>query len=168
MVLGLEHRCGCGSIPIPNKPQREEGLEVKSGNLRLQQKHHYKVQHVPVFARVYQNSFEHYMVIFRDQKYTNNAVFVNLKHCIVNKSDKKDSEFVIIPDSVDGTIFTFETKSEEDVESWLSVLQSHTQGLGMSPTLSPVIPRTPIMPPLTEAEEEDDWPMSSIDTTFWC
>ncbi|KAK3088601.1 hypothetical protein FSP39_021175 [Pinctada imbricata] len=158
MVLGLQQQCGCGGVPA--RDGRVEGLETKSGILHLVQNKDHKVRKVSMYVRVYQNCFEHYMLIFKDQKYTNQAVFVNLKNSLVKKSGDQDNEFDVIPDNIDGSVFTFHTNSDKELESWLSVLQSVSQSPGskgcISPTLSPVIPRAPLMPPLTEEDEEGD------------
>jgi len=158
MVLGMQQRCPCKSVPIPH---REDGLEVKSGSLFMQQSFDNKTRKIPVFVRVYKNSFEHYAVIYRNQTFTNNSVYISLKNSIVSRNDgADDKEICVIPDNVEGTKLIFLTTKASEVEEWVAVLQSSfissspTSG-SISPTLSPIIPRTPIMPTLEEMEEED-------------
>ncbi|XP_062600867.1 uncharacterized protein LOC134266445 [Saccostrea cucullata] len=154
MVLGMQS-CACKGIPIKRK---DEGLEVKSGNLLLIQSHQGRSVRVPVHVRVYQSCFEHYAIVNRDCKFTNKGIFVNLKNSTVIRTETRESEFLMVPDNVEGTGYTFQARNATEAEDWTEVLRaSVSQGSPTSahpaPSLSPVIPRMPLMPTLAEEEE---------------
>lgn len=147
--------CGCGSLPNVNE-NGKEGLEVKSGQLYMLQEQNNKMRKVPVFVRVYRNRFEHYAVIFRNQTFTNNSIYVSLKNCVVRRCETKDNGIIVSPDNMEGTKMTFEIKESSDMEDWISAFHSNiTQrpGKSMRQLASPVIPKTPLMPCLQEEEE---------------
>ena len=155
MILGMQQSCMCKGIPIKRK---DEGLEVKSGNLYLIQAHQGKYVKISVHVRVYQSSFEHYAIVNRDCKFTSKGIFVNLKNSTVLRSNGCDNEFLMVPDNVEGTSYTFQARTASEVEDWAEVLSSSvSQGSPTSghptPSVSPAIPRVPLMPTLTEEEE---------------
>lgn len=160
MVVEMQDSCRntSGAVPIPLS--KEEGLEVKSGSLNLLQTCKDKTIHVPVFVRVYRNSYEHYAVIYRDQMFTNSSIYISLKHCVVFRNENKTNEIRVIPDNMEGTKLTFCINDSKEIEEWISVFQSNCvsspNSSTISPSLSPVIPRTPLMPTLQELVEEDE------------
>ncbi|OWF43776.1 hypothetical protein KP79_PYT12634 [Mizuhopecten yessoensis] len=160
MVVEMQESGLSKSSAIPIPVAKEDGLEVKSGRLNLIQTCDNKTITVPVFVRVYRNSYEHYAVIYRDQMFTNSSIFISLKQCVVFRNDNKNNEIRVIPDNMEGTKLTFHIKDPGQVEEWISALQSSCvhppNSSTISPTLSPVIPRTPLMPTLQELEEEEE------------
>lgn len=158
MLLALhrpeQYTCNCVSPVNTNKV----GLEVKSGQLYVLQEHTNKTRKVPVFVRVYRNRFEHYAAIFRNQTFTNNSSYVSLKNCVVRRCDKVENGIVVISDNMEGTKMTFQTKESHDMADWISAFNSTRSSQlrkgSISPCLSPVIPRSPLMPILQEDEEE--------------
>ncbi|CAG2242830.1 unnamed protein product [Mytilus edulis] len=54
---------------------------------------------VPMVVQVYKTRFEHYAVIHRDMKFTNTAVYMNLKKCQVRKKGK--NEITLIADNIE-------------------------------------------------------------------
>lgn len=155
MILGMKQACVCQGVPIKRK---DDGLEVKSGNLFLIQSHQGKCVRIPVHVRVYQSCFEHYAIVNRDGKFANKGIFVNLKNSTVLRSETSDSEFLMVPDNVEGTSYTFQAPGPTEAADWADVLRpcvsqgSPTHG-HPSPSVSPVIPRMPLMPTLAEEEE---------------
>lgn len=153
MVLGMQQTCS--GIPIK---RRDEGLEVKAGNLFLVQSHQGKAVRVPVHVRVYQSCFEHYAIVSRDCKFANKGIFVNLKNSTVLRTDSCEKEFIMVPDNVEGTSYTFQAGNATEAEDWTEVLRSSVSQISPSsghpsPSMSPVIPRLPLMPTLPEEEE---------------
>ncbi|OWF43801.1 uncharacterized protein LOC110459234 [Mizuhopecten yessoensis] len=148
--------CGCGSLVNVNV-NKKEGLEVKSGQLYMLQEQNNKMRKLPVFVRVYRNRFEHYAVIYRNQTFTNNSIYISLKNCAVRRCDTKDNGIVVIPDNMEGTKMTFQTKESQEMEDWISAFHSirthHPRKSTVHQIMSPVIPRTPLMPCLQEEEE---------------
>ncbi|KAL4230562.1 hypothetical protein ACF0H5_010942 [Mactra antiquata] len=138
-----------------------DGLEVKSGRLCLVQQHKGKKMKVQVFVRVYRSSYEHYAVLFRDQKYSLQSGYISLKNCIVDKSSEKENQVRVTLNDFEGTGVTFESNSACEVDEWYEALQPQLSSSSpplssISPSLSPVIPRSPLMPTLAEEEESDD------------
>lgn len=158
MVLAMHQSYRSKSKAITIPVVKEEGLEIKSGRLDMLQTCNDTSVHIPVFVRVYRNSYEHYAVIYRDQKFTNNSIYISLKHCVVFRNDNEDNEIRVIPDNLEGTKLTFRIEQLDEVDEWVSVFQSNcvSSPNSISPSLSPVIPRTPLMPTLQELEEEDE------------
>ncbi|VDI30339.1 Hypothetical predicted protein [Mytilus galloprovincialis] len=72
-------------------------------------------------VRVYRNRFEHYAVINRDVKFTNTAVFLNLKNCQVKKT--KSNGISVISDNIDGNALTFTASHEVEADSWINALR---------------------------------------------
>lgn len=164
MILGMKQACVCQGVPIKRK---DDGLEVKSGNLFLIQSHQGKCVRIPVHVRVYQSCFEHYAIVNRDGKFANKGIFVNLKNSTVLRSETSNSEFLMVPDNVEGTSYTFQAPGPTEAADWADVLRpSVSQGSPThghpSPSVSPVIPRMPLMPTL--AEEEESWPHVTYQT----
>lgn len=138
-----------------------DSLEIKSGRLCLLQHHKGRKMKVQVFVRVYRSSFEHYVVLYKDQKFSVQTGYISLKNCIVDKSNNKEHQVRVTLNDFEGTGVTFESNTCKEADEWFEVL--HPQFLSSSPTLSsispnlsPVIPRSPLMPTLAEEEESDD------------
>ena len=137
-----------------------EGPEVKSGRLCLLQSHGGKIRKAPVFVRVYRSCFEQYAVLYKDHKYSMQTGYVNLKHCSVTISEDKKSRFKVILNDFEGSVITFEAETGCEAISWVDALQTQLASSSppkssISPTLSPVIPRSPLMPTLLEGDEDE-------------
>lgn len=138
-----------------------EGPETKSGRLCLLQNHGGKVRKAPVFVRVYKSCFEQYAVLYRDHRYSIQTGYVNLKNCSVNIVDDRKTRFKVILNDFEGSGITFEAESGAEAVSWMDALQPHIASSSppkssISPSLSPVIPRSPLMPTLQEEGDEDE------------
>ncbi|XP_053399712.1 uncharacterized protein LOC128557092 [Mercenaria mercenaria] len=138
-----------------------DSLEIKSGRLCLVQQHKGRKLKVQVFVRVYRSSFEHYAVLFKDQKFSLQSGYISLKNCIVDKTNEKEHQVRVTLNDYEGTGVTFESNSCKEAEEWHDALQpqilsSSPTLSAISPSLSPVIPRSPLMPTLAEEEESDD------------
>ena len=146
------------TMPPANK---NEGSEVKSGRLSLLQHHKGKSLKVQVFVRVYKSCFEHYAVLYKDQRFSLQSGYISLKNCIVNKNTEKSNQIRVTLNDFEGTGVVFETNSAQEAEIWLNALRpqilcSSPPKSSISPSLSPVIPRSPLMPTLAEETDEDD------------
>lgn len=138
-----------------------ENLEIKSGRLCIVQMHKGKKMKVQVFVRVYRSSFEHYAVLYKDQKYSQSSGYISLKNCKVSKDTAKEHQVRVTLNDYEGTGVTFESNSANEAAQWLDALQPQIASsspplCSMSPSLSPVIPRSPLMPTLAEEEESDE------------
>lgn len=141
----------------------ENGSEIKCGRLCLLQKHKGRSVRIQVFVRVYRSCFEHYLVLYRDQKYSLQSGYISLKNCLVDVTeDGKVTQIRVTLNDFEGTGVQFETSSRQEADDWFQALQpqllssSPSSKIPMSPNLSPVIPRSPLMPTLTEETEESD------------
>ena len=137
-----------------------EGPEVKSGRLCILQTQGGKTRKAPVFVRVYRSCFEQYAVLYKDHRYSMQTGYVNLKHCSVTISEDKKSRFKVILNDFEGSVITFEAESSCEAVTWVDALQSQIVSSSppkgsISPTLSPVIPRSPLMPTLLEGDEDE-------------
>ena len=140
--------------------KNSKGPETKSGRLCLLQNHGGKIRKAPVFVRVYTSCFEQYAVLYKDHKYSVQSGYVNLKNCSVTISEDKKSRFKVILNDSEGSGITFEAESSCEAISWVDALQPHVASSSppkslISPTLSPVIPRSPLMPTLVEGDEDE-------------
>ncbi|CAC5385853.1 unnamed protein product [Mytilus coruscus] len=95
--------------------------ESKKGTLTMVQSVNNQLVKVPMLVHVYSTRFEHYAVIYRDMKFTNNAVYMNFKKCQVRK--KGMNEITLIADNIDGNSLSFVTRNIAEVESWIGVLK---------------------------------------------
>lgn len=153
LVFGMQTSYCSENVPAGRK---DDGLEVKSGSLHMIQVCCGRSVKIPVFVRVYQNCFEHYAIINRDQKYTNSAVYVSLKHCKVFRGDN-EGEFKVVPEDIEGNNLTFLVSRKQDMNDWISALQPViTSGSPPKGSVSPNLRRTPLMPTLQESIEEED------------
>ena len=156
-----------GTVSVPQEMTRisskpGDRAEVMSGRLKMIQTSnagmHRKV--IGVYVRVYTSNFEHYAVIYNDHKHCGKGVHVGLKHSAVTKSDSNESEFRVILDNSEGTGIVFQANSSCEVDEWVSVLQSSVIP-GSPPkmctplSMSPAIPRPPLLPTLSEEDEDD-------------
>lgn len=136
-----------------------DGPEIGSGRLCLLQCHAGKKRKVPVFVRVYKSCFEQYAVVYRDQKYSLQSGYVNLKNCIVKISEDKKTQFKVILNDLEGSGLTFETDSHSQACDWVDVLQpqivsSSPKKSSLSSGAPPVITRSSLMPTVEEDEDE--------------
>lgn len=144
-----------------NLPQNDSSSEIKCGRLCVIQEHKGRKMKVHVFVRVYRSCFEHYAVLYKDQKYSLQSGFINLKNCTASLSTGKENQIRVTLNDFEGTGVVFESHSNLEAEDWLDALQpqilsSSPTLSSISPNLSPVIPRSPLMPTLAEEEESDD------------
>ena len=137
--------------------EKYDGLEIKSGGLLMDQNLNGRMHQVPVFVRVYKTLFDHYVIVYRNEKIPSTAVHVSLKSSQVYKGDRNNIH--VIPDNVEGTKLTFYVKTEADVVGWITALTPTCTVINEScvqsftPPSSPVIPKSPSMPPVPESEE---------------
>ncbi len=134
-----------------------ETSEVKSGEIFLLHTLDKVTKRIPVFARVYRTSFEHYAVFYQNKKFCRASTYINLKRCTVFPDENNPSQIKLTTDETDGNVVIFETM--ERSEGWLEAFQekrhlSPKKG-SLSPKLSPMIPRSPVMQTLHEADEEE-------------
>ena len=137
-----------------------DGPEIKSGRLYMIQTHAGKTRKIPVFVRVYRSCFEQYAVLYRDQKYSVQSGYVSLKNCSVRESEDNSAQFKVILNDFEGSGLCFEAESSSETGDWVDALQpqiisSSPPKSSISPTLSPVIPRSPLMPTLEETDEDE-------------
>lgn len=149
---------GLRTIPFQ---QNYEGLEIKSGNLFMIQDNIYrknKTEKLPVLVRVYKTLFEHYAVVYRNEKVPNTATYISLKNCQVSQCDGR--RINVIPNNLEGTKVIFEIPESDDVTEWLTALTPtcntvHDTGIqSFTPPSSPRIPKSPTMPPVQEDDEK--------------
>ncbi|VDI54130.1 Hypothetical predicted protein [Mytilus galloprovincialis] len=95
--------------------------ELKKGILNMVQSVNNQQVKVSMVVQVYKTRFEHYAVIHRDIKFTNTAVYMNLKKCQVRK--KGMNEITLIADNIEGNSLTFLARSLAEVESWIGVFK---------------------------------------------
>lgn len=135
------------------------GPEVKSGNLYILQNCPNKSSKVPVCLKIYGNCFDHYAVIYRDQTYCNASAYINLKNCEVCRGNEMDTEFHIVSKDSEGRRLTFIASNTDETNDWIDVLQGQnikkSSSLPFIPNLSPVIPRSPLLPTLEETDEDE-------------
>ena len=141
--------------------QNDSSSQIKCGRLCLIQEHKGKKMKIQVFVRVYRSCFEHYAVLYKDQKLSLQSGFISLKNCIASKCTGKDNQIRVTLNDFEGTGVVFESYNKAETEDWLEALQpmclsSSPTLSSISPSLSPVIPRSPLMPTLAEEEESDD------------
>ena len=134
-----------------------DGQEVHSGPMCLIQSLGNKTRRIPVHVKVYRNCFEHYAVISKDHVFCNRCTFVSLKHCFVMPSERSCTELRIVSNDFEGNAIVLDAESEETVSDWVEALQSDSPPSSprrmSSPSLSPVIPRSPILQTLEESDE---------------
>jgi hypothetical protein len=138
-----------------------DSLEIKSGRLCLVQMHKGRKMRIQVFVRVYRSSFEHYAVLFKDQKFSLQSGYISLKNCIVDKTSGKEHQVRVTLNDFEGTGVTFESNTCKEADEWQEALQPQIMSSSptlsaIAPSLSPVIPRSPLMPTLAEEEESDE------------
>lgn len=135
------------------------GPESKSGRIILLKKAGGRQRKIPVFIRVYKRSFEHYAVLYRDQKFSLQTGYINLKNCTVIKADDKIPQFEVTMNDSEGVGLSFEAESNSEASDWVAALEpqivpSSPTSCSISPVLSPKIPREPLMPTLEETGED--------------
>lgn len=149
------------TINMCNKNKNNlDGPEIKSGCLCLLQSNAGKVRKISVFVRVYKSCFEQYAVLYKDQKYSVQSGYINLKNCSVNISDDKKTQFKVVLNDFEGSGLSFEAESNSAARDWVDALEPQMMSSSppkgsLSPTLSPVIPRSPLMPTLEEGDEDE-------------
>ena len=138
-----------------------DGPEIRCGRLCLLQKHKGKTLRIQVFVRVYRCSYEHYAVLYKDQKYSSQSGYINLKNCAISRCTDKNNQLRVTLNDIEGTGVVFESNTHKEAEQWAEALQPHISSSSppkssISPSLSPVIPRSPLMPTLTEESDEEE------------
>lgn len=159
----MRHLLGLQKCRLPegsNMAQEREGQVLKEGPLYLIQPTGSKVRKVPVYVKVYRNSFEHYAVISKEQFFCNKCTFISLKNCFVFPKEGHKTQLRIVPNNIEGNAVVFDIGDTREVTAWMDALQSDympssPQRISISPNLSPVIPRAPILQTLTETDEEE-------------
>ena len=133
--------------------------EIKCGCLRVSQNHGGKNRSVSVFIRLYRSSFEQYVILYRDQKYSVHSGFISLKNCSVSISDYQKTQFKVTNNNCEGVGLSFEADSHSEAADWVEALQNQTVSSARSKfsplrILSPNISKSPSMPTLEEKCEE--------------
>nr|KAG5707819.1 hypothetical protein BaRGS_015979 [Batillaria attramentaria] len=148
--------------PNSNPVEREsEKYEIKAGKLMLLHRMGQRTTRLPVYVRVYRNAFEHFAVVSKDQVVSTNSTYVNLRTSYCVASTDSLTQFEVVQNNFEGTVIRFDTGDKDSVADWVEAFQcasppgSPTAQGGMSPTLSPAIPRSPVMPTLPEIDEEE-------------
>lgn len=140
--------------------RESEKYEIKAGKLLLLHRLGQRAVKLPVHVRVYRNCFEHFAVVSKDQTMSANPTYVNLRTSYCVQSQDSVTQFEVVQNNFEGTVIRFDTSDKDSVSEWMEAFQcssppaSPTQG-GMSPALSPAIPRSPVMPTLPEIDEEE-------------
>ncbi|XP_052792841.1 uncharacterized protein LOC128226814 [Mya arenaria] len=150
----------CFYTDMCNKNVSGDGSEIKCGRLNLIQEHKGKKLKVQVFVRVYRNSFEHFLVLYKDNKFSLQSGYISLKNCLVSKCTGKETQFRVTLNDYEGTGVVFESSNRKEADEWQEALQSQIVSSSppmsaISPSLSPVIPRSPLMPTVTEESDEE-------------
>ncbi|XP_076446520.1 uncharacterized protein LOC143283947 [Babylonia areolata] len=158
--------------------EKDDKYEIKSGKLLLLhrvaggggsgsgQQQPPRAVWFPVHVRVYRNAFEHFAVVSKDQAIsTTGATYVNLRAATCSPSEDSERQFQVVQNNYEGTVIRFDAGDRDSVWDWVEAFTCPTPpgsptllqgGGGMSPTtLSPAIPRSPVMPTLTELDEEE-------------
>ena len=147
----------CGSLNTFNKPW--ENSEVKSGSLCLIQQCGGITRKAHVFVRVYRSSFQHYAVIYKDQKFSAQSGYMSLKNCTVCKCEHNNNQLRVTLNNFEGNGLIFECRTKLEVQDWIDALQPnslHTPHPNRSISPLPTIPRTLLMPSLTEESESEE------------
>ncbi|KAK6173624.1 hypothetical protein SNE40_017041 [Patella caerulea] len=135
--------------------------DIHSGHMSLVQKVGKKCRQSPVFVKVIRSCFEHYAVISKDQLFKTHSTFLNLKNCVVTAVEDTTTHIRVMQNNFEGNFITLAAKDGESRKEWLNIMRSVSAPsspckIPISPTLSPMIPRSPIMQTLTETDEDDE------------
>lgn len=103
-------------------------------------------------AGIHESSSGHYVLLNQDKVYCGSPVFVNLKNSSVQRVEGNGNVLRIVSNNGDGMSLTFELPSEAVLEKWLEELAPSS--CCQSGSKSPAIPRSPLLPTLTEDEDE--------------
>lgn len=160
-LIGQEKIRVDSSMCNMNLKPKGEGSEIKCGRLCLIQEHKGKKMKVQVFVRVYRSSFEHYIVLYRDSKYSVQSGYISLKNCMVHRCPGRETQVRVTLNDYEGTGVVFESASRAEADAWQESLRSEMVPISppmsaISPSLSPVIPRSPLMPTVTEESDDDE------------
>ncbi|KAL8568984.1 hypothetical protein ACOMHN_038508 [Nucella lapillus] len=162
-------------IPKPWRPPHddpERSTEVLSGDLYLittttttttSSTCKARAVRCPVHVHIYRSCFGHYAVVSANLRTP--ASFLNLRSCNARmcaaSSDSRGRRFRVELGCGEGQVIYFEVSPRDCVsaEEWVRAFQGpgvpHSPG-NISPSLSPIIPRNPIMPTLQESIEEEE------------
>lgn len=163
-------RClsGANKQWVPEQ-EAEPGTEVLAGDLYLVSPGgtcKKRASRYPVSVKVYRSCFGHYAVLSTSLRAP--ATYLNLRTCSARQclppadsTDSRVGRFRVELGGGEGQVIYFETNPREQrvtPEEWVKAFQGTvTPSPGtISPSLSPVIPRSPIMPTLQESLEEDE------------
>lgn len=135
-----------------------DNSEIKCGDLYLLQTVQKVTRRIPVYVRVYRTTFEHYAVFYQNRKFSKASTYINLKHCSVCGDTDFVNQIRITTDDAEGNVVVLETDTLP-ARGWLEAFQekfplSPKKG-SLSPKLSPMIPRSPVMQTLHETDEEE-------------
>ena len=155
------HRPDATGLEEPSL-ERDDKYEIKSGKLLLLHRVGQRTGWLPVYVRVYRNAFEHFAVVSKDQAVSAHSTYVNLRAAGCGAPCDSATQFRVVVNNYEGTVISFDAGDKDTVAEWAEAFANATppgsptlQG-GVSPGLSPAIPRgSPLMPTLTELDEEE-------------
>ena len=112
---------------------------------------------IRMVAKFYETNFGHYILLNQDKMYGSNAMYMNLKNTSV-QCEENERKLRFVSKSCDGMSLTIGLSTDESLQKWMRALHNHTME-GQKSHLSggsksPAIPRSPLMPTLTEDDEE--------------
>nr|KAG5706253.1 hypothetical protein BaRGS_019580 [Batillaria attramentaria] len=151
---------------VPDQ-EADPGTEIRSGDLYLVSADSTckrRGARYPVHVKVYRSCYGHYAVVTASLRAP--ATYLNLRTCNARacqtsqESSSRTSRFRVEMGGGEGQVIYFEVSARDEggVDEWVRAFQGllvPTPGT-ISPTLSPMIPRNPIMPTLQESLEEED------------
>lgn len=136
--------------------EKDEKYEIKSGKLLLFHRIGQRSAWLPVYVRVYRNAFEHFAVVSKDQAISANSTYVNLKASGCGEPGGSGvTQFKVILNNYEGTVITFDAGDKDTVSDWVDAFASNSPPSSPCRSVSPTIPRSPVLPTLPELDEEE-------------
>ncbi|KAH3829944.1 hypothetical protein DPMN_103176 [Dreissena polymorpha] len=118
------------SFPVENE-------EIKRGKLCIIQERRGEQNRLPVFVCVYRSFFDHYVIIYKDSKYSSKTGYINLRQCLICVCTGKGTQVRISSNSFDDGSCVFEFSNRDEADEWQMALQPQ---FPVTPTSPPVYP----------------------------